>query len=440
MIKGKNNNTGKEEKNIFLRFNFERIHKLSLLLLLVFFIFSNFDRYNVKPVHLGEESASLTQEAEITIQSGNLFIQISSIIIFVLALLLCETKFILKKLYSQRLFLCYFTFIALSLLYSINFNLTFRRLILFGIVVYFGLALLVEKDSTLEKFIKMFYSFILIYAFFAFMAFCRSIILGQIFFMYRFSVFGQPHRDAEIFGLGLLLHWLVNKEKIVIMDKILQLVLFMFMLLIVIITLSRTGLLCVLISGIYILNSQIKKISKKFLCLVSMIFLIYLTFLFLPNYVVEGLIRIETIISLAGRINLWEYLIEYGPTNPYFGAGFGAYWNADNIYLVELVEGWAAPGAHNGFLDVFVNTGLIGLIFILVILANLWISTNCYYGNIRTFLRAIVIFVIIQNLAQGSFQSPRMFVEIVFWWIYFQVVSRKIQYQYNARNSLALNG
>jgi exopolysaccharide production protein ExoQ len=74
----------------------------------------------------------------------------------------------------------------------------------------------------------------------------------------------------------------------------------------------------------------------------------------------------EALMSLTGRVPLWDFLLAEVGKHPFLGAGFSAFWNPQTIYQVEQLAGWAAPSAHNGFLEELLNTGAVGLVILLV--------------------------------------------------------------------------
>ena len=67
--------------------------------------------------------------------------------------------------------------------------------------------------------------------------------------------------------------------------------------------------------------------------------------------------------SLTGRVPLWQESWALWERRPWFGYGYAAFWNADSPdvrYLWKII-GWNAPNAHNGYMDVLLQTGLAGL-------------------------------------------------------------------------------
>jgi O-antigen ligase len=85
--------------------------------------------------------------------------------------------------------------------------------------------------------------------------------------------------------------------------------------------------------------------------------------------------------SLTGRIPMWSHLFEmYFDTRPIFGYGFNAFWYIEP-YRVEMALTIGYPDqiviADNGFIDILINTGYMGLaLFALFYLAAWWRSVK----------------------------------------------------------------
>ena len=78
--------------------------------------------------------------------------------------------------------------------------------------------------------------------------------------------------------------------------------------------------------------------------------------------------------SLTGRVPMWQYVLEtYFVDHPFFGHGFGAFWLQPGINQeVQSVVGWLYPVkvSDNGYLDVLLGLGVVGLFLLLAILAT----------------------------------------------------------------------
>jgi exopolysaccharide production protein ExoQ len=66
--------------------------------------------------------------------------------------------------------------------------------------------------------------------------------------------------------------------------------------------------------------------------------------------------------TLTGRVPLWHLAADAVLRRPFLGAGWDAFWpGTGGDYIRSLIH-WEAPHAHNGFLEISLNIGLIGLV------------------------------------------------------------------------------
>lgn len=79
--------------------------------------------------------------------------------------------------------------------------------------------------------------------------------------------------------------------------------------------------------------------------------------------------------TLTGRTDIWIALVDYIQQRPLLGYGYGVFWSPDSgpgNWVRETLE-WDAPTAHNGWLEVALSLGLIGLLFLaLDFLMTVW--------------------------------------------------------------------
>ncbi|MBA3830922.1 MAG: O-antigen ligase family protein [Chthoniobacterales bacterium] len=70
--------------------------------------------------------------------------------------------------------------------------------------------------------------------------------------------------------------------------------------------------------------------------------------------------------TIEGRGRLWQVLLETD-RNPIFGAGYESYWLGDRLQTIWAMPEfrWHPTQAHNGYLETYLNLGIIGL-FILI--------------------------------------------------------------------------
>jgi exopolysaccharide production protein ExoQ len=69
-------------------------------------------------------------------------------------------------------------------------------------------------------------------------------------------------------------------------------------------------------------------------------------------------------LTLTGRTDLWRYVTEMILRRPWLGYGYETFWLWALPFRLPVDEGagWVAPNAHNGFLEVALALGLLGLL------------------------------------------------------------------------------
>jgi len=63
--------------------------------------------------------------------------------------------------------------------------------------------------------------------------------------------------------------------------------------------------------------------------------------------------------TVTGRSEIWAILVPYAMEKPILGHGFGGFWTTEMRAL-------SSSSSHNGYLDVFLNIGLFGLLFLAI--------------------------------------------------------------------------
>lgn len=105
---------------------------------------------------------------------------------------------------------------------------------------------------------------------------------------------------------------------------------------------------------------------------------------FFPELVVQALGRDLT---LTGRTDIWATLMDFIAERPALGYGYGAFWDAGSNpgnWVRELLQ-WDAPTAHNGWIEVTLALGLVGLAllafdFVLTLWRAILASVNTWTG------------------------------------------------------------
>ncbi|MGZ5470782.1 MAG: O-antigen ligase family protein [Nitrososphaeraceae archaeon] len=175
-------------------------------------------------------------------------------------------------------------------------------------------------------------------------------------------------------------------------------------------SLSQVGIIgtyigfVILIISIYFRNNP--RIIEKYLIGGSLLIL-FTNFAF---EVFTGTTLLEKLVLLSGREMtftgrtwVWNELVKVGLKNPFFGCGFGGFWvNITNI-------DFPFSTGHNGYLDVFVDLGLVGLLLLTIIIIIAYsdirsiILNHFDLGLIRL---VFIITIIITNFIESTFIKP----------------------------------
>lgn len=122
--------------------------------------------------------------------------------------------------------------------------------------------------------------------------------------------------------------------------------------------------------------------------------------------------------TLTGRTDLWRLVFLVAMKRPFLGYGYNAFWTGlqGESGNIALALGWNPTHAQNGFLDVWLQLGGVGLTLILLTLfrafkdAFVCIRSKC--PDSAGWYLSIVVITLICNLDERSFVSPN-FIEWV---------------------------
>ena len=111
--------------------------------------------------------------------------------------------------------------------------------------------------------------------------------------------------------------------------------------------------------------------------------------------------------TLTGRTEIWAAVLSFN-TNPLVGTGYESYWLGDRIQRVSEIIGYTGVAeAHNGYLELYLNLGWVGLAMLGMLLlsgyrnALVALHSNPVAGRLRiAFFTAGVIF----SLSEAGFQ------------------------------------
>lgn len=133
--------------------------------------------------------------------------------------------------------------------------------------------------------------------------------------------------------------------------------------------------------------------------------------------------------TLTGRTALWDLVLEQSRyRSDWIGGGYGAFWDISYTRIAYIVGrlGFAPIQAHNGYLDLFNDLGLIGLILVMAVLAT-------YLARIAAmavrhsstpeagFHIALCVYVVLANFSESSLLRTTQFLNLLFIFAFYSV-------------------
>ena len=118
--------------------------------------------------------------------------------------------------------------------------------------------------------------------------------------------------------------------------------------------------------------------------------------------------------TLSGRTILWARLLEVH-INPILGTGFESFWLGKRLDQLEGIFFFIPNEAHNGYLEVYLNLGLVGLLIVIALLiATYWkirpeLFRNFEWGRYRL---GFFVAVLLYNCTEAGFRilNPNLLV------------------------------
>jgi O-antigen ligase len=119
--------------------------------------------------------------------------------------------------------------------------------------------------------------------------------------------------------------------------------------------------------------------------------------------VVEGLGRNMT---LTGRTDIWREVLRV-PIDPWIGAGYFNFWQPERAESVSTALGFffTIKEAHDGYLEVYLNSGLIGLTLVAIVLlgsARRIINELGADDSLQAFRFAVLVGAMLYNITESA--------------------------------------
>jgi len=109
--------------------------------------------------------------------------------------------------------------------------------------------------------------------------------------------------------------------------------------------------------------------------------------------------------TLTTRTDLWDLLLKW-PINPILGTGYQSFWLGERRLRIWQILKWNAVVAHNGYLETYINLGVLGLLLMFGILASAYRKARLAFLNDSTgfarFRFAFFFAVLLYNWTETS--------------------------------------
>ena len=112
--------------------------------------------------------------------------------------------------------------------------------------------------------------------------------------------------------------------------------------------------------------------------------------------------------TLTGRVDLWSDLWPIALMRPFLGYGFGGFWvGAMNPVLKSPLAkwNWQVPHAHNGYLSVFIEMGIVGVIIVSLLILMTYVKISRLFAmhfDLARLKMVILVVLLLHNLSEVS--------------------------------------
>jgi exopolysaccharide production protein ExoQ len=174
---------------------------------------------------------------------------------------------------------------------------------------------------------------------------------------------------------------------------------------------SKTALLCT-VAGVFLL-ARSGRLARTAVNRAAIVGALSLPFLLFFSQAFSSVIApfIEALgrdMTFTGRANIWQH-VTINTVNPLIGAGYWNFWGGPGGYAISQAMDTVIPNAHCGYVDIYLDGGVLGLVVLFVML------TGCGFRIVRylkkssdadRYLRmrlAVMVVAIMYNLSESTF-------------------------------------
>jgi O-antigen ligase len=197
---------------------------------------------------------------------------------------------------------------------------------------------------------------------------------------------------------------------------------------------SSTGFIAMSFSLLLLTILAIRRSELRIRFLPELAFwgLLLIALLILPFMLTSLVHLLGKDISLTGRIPLWQSLMPFISDRPWFGYGYGTFWVAGSpqMVLVQRLNPWNPPDAHNAYIGVALELGIPGAMLATGVLLS--VIVRAYRTSRSTglgwpaFLFAFAFVYAITNMVETPLLSMGSFFTFMLAFCHFALVRRVV--------------
>lgn len=103
--------------------------------------------------------------------------------------------------------------------------------------------------------------------------------------------------------------------------------------------------------------------------------------------------------TFTGRTQIWGDLLRVSARNPILGVGYGAFW-------IHPPLSYSINESHNGYLEIYLELGLVGLLLLIATLFSFWFKTSSALRHQfawSSFTLCLLVMAVVHNTTESSF-------------------------------------
>ena len=219
----------------------------------------------------------------------------------------------------------------------------------------------------------------------------QLVVIGSIFLVWAALRKKWRLLDIPIFMMGM---WLLNGSKS---------------------SSSKTSVMVFLLGAslIFIL-SRMKNVKIIAVTLFTPLIVLFLTEAMLEVFFKSSIFNVILAstgrdATLTGRTDLWAAVIDLGMKHPLLGGGYGSFWLGNFSNNLWQIFVWHPTQAHNGYIDIFVDLGIVGLTLAAALIVTALVNSykDIMAGSdLGKFRFVLILMVLIYNISESSLIRP----------------------------------